>query len=130
MEEALAALPEVERHARRMVDVRAALLEVEQPASRLAGTVRTNGSSASHGMSRDDADRAAELRTELMQAIDAIEQLGALVKDVDTGLLDFPAVHPDSGDSVLLCWQLGEDTIGYWHEENAGFAGRKPLPFS
>jgi hypothetical protein len=50
------------------------------------------------------------------------------VKDLDEGLIDFPAKHP-GGDTVLLCWRLGETDVAYWHGLEEGFAGRKPLPF-
>jgi hypothetical protein len=48
------------------------------------------------------------------------------VKDLDRGLVDFPALH--DGEEVLLCWQVGEDEVAYWHGVDEGFAGRKPLP--
>jgi hypothetical protein len=61
------------------------------------------------------------------QAAEQLERLGVLVKDLDTGLVDFPALH--EGEEVLLCWQLGEDEVAHWHGVDEGFAGRKPLPF-
>jgi hypothetical protein len=61
------------------------------------------------------------------QAAERMERLGVLVKDLDTGLVDFPALH--QGEEVLLCWQLGEDEVAHWHGVDEGFAGRKPLPF-
>lgn len=60
------------------------------------------------------------------QAAERLERLGVLVKDLDTGLVDFPALH--KGEEVLLCWQVGEDEVGHWHGVDEGFAGRKPLP--
>jgi hypothetical protein len=57
--------------------------------------------------------------------IHQIQDLGVLVKDVDKGLCDFP--YRRNGRVVYLCWQLGEDRIGYWHEVDTGFAGREPL---
>jgi len=51
---------------------------------------------------------------------------GVEVKDVDEGLVDFPALR--RGETVLLCWRLGEDEIGYWHTAEDGFDGRRPLP--
>ena len=60
------------------------------------------------------------------QAAERLERLGVLVKDLDTGLVDFPALH--KGDEVLLCWQVGEDEVAHWHGVAEGFAGRKPLP--
>jgi hypothetical protein len=61
------------------------------------------------------------------QAAEQLERLGVLVKDLDTGLVDFPALN--EGEEVLLCWQLGEDEVAHWHGVDEGFAGRKPLPF-
>jgi hypothetical protein len=59
-------------------------------------------------------------------AAEQLERLGVLVKDLDTGLVDFPALH--EGEEVLLCWQLGEGEVAHWHGMDEGFAGRKPLP--
>lgn len=50
---------------------------------------------------------------------------GVLIKDVNVGLLDFPALR--NGQEVYLCWQYGEGDIGFWHEVDAGFAGRQPI---
>ncbi len=60
--------------------------------------------------------------------LDDVEQMGAQVKDVSTGLVDFPARM--QGRSVLLCWRLGEDEVGFWHDLESGFSGRQPLPDS
>ena len=54
-----------------------------------------------------------------------IQATGALVKDLDTGLLDFPALREER--EVYLCWQYGEERIAFWHEVEAGFAGRRPI---
>ena len=54
-----------------------------------------------------------------------LEEKGILVKDIDTGLIDFP--HMRENREVFLCWKLGEKTIEFWHEINAGFKGRQPL---
>ena len=51
--------------------------------------------------------------------------VGAIVKDLDSGLLDFPSIR--DGVEVLLCWRLGEDEVGWWHGPEDGFAGRHPL---
>ena len=50
---------------------------------------------------------------------------GAQVKDINTGLLDFSALR--NGHEVYLCWKYGEDQIAFWHEIDAGFAGRQPI---
>jgi len=55
-----------------------------------------------------------------------LADLGVLFKGFDTGLVDFPGEV--AGRPVLLCWQLGEENVKFWHEENSGFIGRQPLP--
>lgn len=61
----------------------------------------------------------------LDELIHRIQDMGALVKDINTGLLDFPALR--DGREVYLCWKYGEDQIVFWHEVEAGFAGRQPI---
>ena len=58
-------------------------------------------------------------------AVEELQALGVLVKDLDRGLVDFPALR--DGEEVLLCWQVGEGEVAYWHGLEEGFAGRKPL---
>ena len=55
----------------------------------------------------------------------ALGELGVVVKDLDTGLVDFLALRDDR--PIYLCWRLGEPRIAWWHEIEAGFAGRMPL---
>jgi hypothetical protein len=54
-----------------------------------------------------------------------IQETGAILKDINMGLLDFPALR--EGHEVYLCWQYGEGDIAYWHEVEAGYAGRQPI---
>ena len=54
-----------------------------------------------------------------------IQDAGAQIKDINTGLLDFSALR--DGREVYLCWQYGEEEIAFWHEIEAGFAGRQPI---
>ena len=61
----------------------------------------------------------------LYLAIERIRELGVVLKDLDVGLLDFP--HEREGRVVFLCWHPPEERIGYWHEIEAGYAGRQPL---
>lgn len=58
-------------------------------------------------------------------ALERIQSTGCVVKDLDVGLLDFPA-RIDNQD-VYLCWKLGEDRIRFYHRQDEGFAGRKPI---
>ena len=61
----------------------------------------------------------------LMVLLKQIKEMGVLLKDVDKGLCDFPYMR--QGRVVYLCWQLDEAAIEYWHDIEAGFAGREPL---
>jgi len=61
----------------------------------------------------------------LKEVVERIQELGCLVKDLDTGLLDFPTLF--HGQEVYLCWKLGETGIGYWHKVEDGFRGRQPI---
>ena len=54
-----------------------------------------------------------------------IQETGAILKDINMGLLDFPALR--EGGEVYLCWQYGEGDIAFWHEVEAGYAGRQPI---
>ena len=62
---------------------------------------------------------------DLMSRIQEIEDLGVKLRDIDTGLLDFPAKR--FGETVYLCWKYGESTIEFWHTQSEGFASRKQL---
>jgi hypothetical protein len=66
-----------------------------------------------------------ETVSHLMFMLAQVRDLGVVLKDVDRGLCDFPYMR--NGRLVYLCWHLGEQTIGYWHDIEAGFAGREPL---
>jgi hypothetical protein len=57
--------------------------------------------------------------------VHSILELGVLIKDINTGLLDFPALREER--EVYLCWQLGEGEIAFWHEVDSGYAGRQPI---
>ena len=71
---------------------------------------------------RFERDRLAEL---LRAAVEKIQATGCVVKDLDIGLLDFPALI--NNEEVYLCWRLGEERIRFWHRQDEGFAGRKPI---
>jgi hypothetical protein len=74
-------------------------------------------------------NRSLSLLIEDFEQLDAlvhsILELGVLIKDINTGLLDFPALR--EGREVYLCWQYGEGDIAYWHEVDMGYAGRRPI---
>jgi hypothetical protein len=67
-------------------------------------------------------DKAIE---HLQDYVDELHEVGCDLKDYQIGLIDFLGRH--QGHDVCLCWKLGENQIGYWHEIQSGFAGRQPV---
>ena len=65
------------------------------------------------------------LISQIKDALDRIHSTGCVVKDLDAGLLDFPAILKN--EEVYLCWRLGEDRIRFYHRQDEGFSGRKPI---
>jgi hypothetical protein len=81
-------------------------------------------------LSTDDLLRQQPAARALVEELDAvaheIEESGAHLKDVQLGLVDFPAER--DGEIVYLCWQFGEPEVAFWHRIEDGFSGRQPLP--
>jgi hypothetical protein len=78
--------------------------------------------------SSDLSEKASLLDTlveQMTRKIAELEDLGVKVKDLDSGLVDFPADR--YGDKVMLCWRYGESEVSFWHKLNEGFVNRKPL---
>jgi len=108
------------------MELRGKLAEVEEHLVLLADRIQRSGGLL------PPLEKAAKWRMErnrLVSAIhDALERIhstGCIVKDLETGLLDFPARL--NGESVYYCWKLGEDRIRFYHRQDEGFAGRKPI---
>src|SRR5215472_2473339 len=74
---------------------------------------------------RTGRERRDGLAKRLKAAIEQVQELGCVVKDLDIGLVDFPTLF--HGVEVCLCWKLGETRIEYWHGMEEGFRGRKPI---
>jgi hypothetical protein len=126
-DEANAALERVRPLVERLVAQRGEHIAALERQEELERKIRGNGGGIPPAQL---AEATAEVDTHarrLAKLVDEIAAHGAEVKDIDTGLIDFPALR--NGETVLLCWQLGEDEIGFWHRADDGFAGRKPLPF-
>ena len=110
----------------RMVAHRRSLALATVRHARIAATIASNGGGVRpHEVDRLQATIDAEA-AEVVRCVEALHALGLLVKDLDEGLVDFPARRGD--EEVLLCWRLGENEVGFWHSVEDGFAGRKPLP--
>jgi len=125
-EEANEALLRVRPLVERMVVARHALLDAQRRQAELVARIASNGG----GLTPPDVSAVAaevqEASTELVGVVDELQGLGVLVKDLDRGLVDFPCVH--RGRELLLCWELGEDEVAFWHGADEGYAGRRPLP--
>jgi hypothetical protein len=61
----------------------------------------------------------------LKAEVSYLAERGILLRDPDTGLVDFPAER--DGEQVFLCWRLGEDEVAFYHGQHSGFGGRRPL---
>jgi hypothetical protein len=118
LEEANALLPKLQELLDDLTLHRDALRE---KAPRLEPILRAAGA---NGGGRVGSEYGVEAYN-LYLTIGRIHELGVLLKDLDMGLLDFP--HEREGRIVFLCWHPPEESIGYWHEIEAGYAGRRPL---
>ena len=125
-EEANAALAQVRPLVERMVERRGAHRQALERQEELEARIRGNGGGIPPAVLAEAAAEIERLERELAKIVDEIGEHGAEVKDLDEGLVDFPALR--GGETVLLCWKLGEDEIRYWHTVDDGFAGRRPLP--
>jgi hypothetical protein len=128
-EEANAALPEVRPLVERLVEDRRALVALGGELEELQSLIGGNGGSLDPSRVGELQEAVAQAAATLAGLVDEIQELGVQVKDLDRGLVDSPARHPETGEPVLLCWELGEAEVAHWHDLEEGFAGRKPLPF-
>jgi hypothetical protein len=126
-EEANEALAEVRPLAERMVQARRSLAAAARRQRELVIRIAGNGGDLSPGEVRDAAAAVEREVATIAECVAALEAAGVQVKDMDEGLVDFPARH--AGRDILLCWKVGEPAVSYWHGLDEGFAGRKPLPF-
>jgi hypothetical protein len=117
LEAATAALPRVAELIERLRDARRRLADSEAREA-LAEAATTNGGGAP---GRVVSQGFLDVRSALIE----LRELEVVLRDLDRGLVDFPALR--EGREVYLCWEEGEAEIGFWHEPDAGFAGRRPL---
>ena len=119
-------LAELRPLAEQMVEHRRRLLVAQQRRQAALERIGGNGGDFTPSELAELAEDVEQEATEVARAVRAITELGAQVKDLDSGLVDFPGARA-SGEPVLLCWQLGEDELAWWHTAQDGFAGRRPL---
>jgi hypothetical protein len=124
-EEANALLEQVRPVAESLVAHRRAFTVAAARRARLTQRISGNGGDFDPQEPSELAEQLQREAEAVAGAVEELQALGVLVKDLDRGLVDFPALR--DGEEVLLCWQVGEGEIAYWHGLEEGFAGRKPL---
>jgi hypothetical protein len=116
-EEANAALEGLRPLLRRLCDVKDLLTDAETH-DVLANAAPGNGGG-------EAGVQVGESFLEVRRLISVIQDAGIVIRDIDRGLIDFPALI--DGREVYLCWELGEDEVTHWHDLDAGYGGRQPL---
>ena len=126
LDEAQSMLPLVESLLNRALESKQAAEQIDDELSTLARRIHLAG-----GM-YIDVKKVSARRSELQkliqrvhETISEIDEIGVQIKDLDTGLLDFPCTM--DGEVVLLCWKSGEPAIEHWHTVESGFQGRQPI---
>lgn len=107
-----------------MLEMRSFLKELQELAA-LLDPERDEAALLSDALKTRALDRAEVLRKQIQGLVLGVQELGVQVKDLELGLIDFPALK--AGKEVCLCWRLGEEAITHWHGVHEGFQGRKPL---
>jgi hypothetical protein len=125
-DEANEALEEVRPLTEELVEHRRALVALQGQQAELTARIAGNGGDLEPFDLQNVQNGLEEEVAGIARCVARIHELGAVVKDLDEGLVDFPAQR--AGEDVLLCWRLGEEEIGFWHGLEEGFSGRRPLP--
>jgi hypothetical protein len=120
IQEANALLPNVRIILAKIQRAHRKLVHYREDVKKAAAAAEQGGGGIENGVAY------AAVLTELTVQLSELETLGVQLKDFERGLVDFPSMR--DGRVVLLCWQLGEgDELEWWHDVDAGFAGRTPL---
>jgi hypothetical protein len=124
--EAQSLIPRVDRLLREAVSLKSQYQEAEQAMQAIMQRVTLmGGMMVDRDGVIDTRNRRDETRSKLGTAIEQVQEVGCLVKDLDIGLIDFPTLFRD--EEVYLCWKLGEPKIAFWHGVDEGFRGRKAI---
>jgi hypothetical protein len=120
VEEANALLPKVRKIVARIQQAHKSLARYREDVKKAAEAAENGGGGIVDGV------QYASILATLTEQLTELEGLGVQMKDFERGLIDFPSLR--DGRMVLLCWQMGEgDELEWWHDVDAGFAGRTPL---
>ncbi len=126
VEEANALLPTLELSLGDLARLRS---ELEQAIRSIGGAeaavaVLQKGEPPPHGK-EGEAARLKSIADEVGTAVERVNALGCVLKDIEAGLVDFYSLRDD--EPVFLCWQLGEPAVAHWHSLDGGFAAREPI---
>lgn len=122
--QAEALLPRLEASLREIQALRAELTQRESDLHDAHARMASNGHIPLDELAALPTE-IADLSRRIADHARVVAESGAIIKDLDMGLLDFLALR--DGREVFLCWRLGEERIGWWHEIDAGLSGRQPL---
>jgi hypothetical protein len=130
LDRANATVPEVRGILELLRDQRGELIKLRDLVLERQSAVEAGTSSRGGDDEPDDELRLIRLRMQglidQMQAgVARIDALGITLRDIESGLIDFPALA--NGRQIWLCWRLGEDEVQWWHELTTGFSDRQPL---
>lgn len=118
LDEANAALPLVKALMAQVQEARAEIIRLRPEVWPVLEKAAQNGGSAASGSVFSHFNR-------LETGVKGILKMGILVKDVDSGLIDFLSIR--QGREVYLCWKHGEENLAFWHDVDTGFGGRQPI---
>jgi hypothetical protein len=117
-DEANAALPEVREIVKTMLEARQRIVDAQPELWPVLEKAAGNGGSRKAGAVLADFEA-------VQRSVKALERMSIEIKDINTGLIDFLAKR--EGRDVYLCWRYDEPSVAFWHDIEAGFAGRQPL---
>jgi hypothetical protein len=125
-EEAEDLLPMIGKSLARAQEAKKSIEPLEQDLAMAAARIMmAGGSQPPYRELAKKKNERDQVMSHIEEIIKTIQETGCVVKDLDEGLVDFPAIVRDQ--EVYLCWKLGEERIRFWHGMDEGFAGRKPL---
>jgi hypothetical protein len=130
VDRANAAIPEMREILELLRDQRAELIRLRDLVLERQSAVEAGPAARGGDDDPDDELRLIRLRMQglidQMQAgVARIDSLGITLRDIESGLIDFPALA--NGRQIWLCWRLGEEEVDWWHELSTGFESRQPL---
>jgi hypothetical protein len=126
VEEANALLPQIERILERTAELYEGVSTLFSELSAQGFAPREEDGSPDDPLEvQEKRTRLRDLAAELQGTIDEVNGLGCVLKDIESGLVDF--LSRRGGRTVYLCWRRGEPEIGWWHDLEAGYQGRRPI---